>query len=355
MSKTPSSLQNQSKITLQVGAEKLSGFQGLTVSRAIDAAADAFSFSLPWEPTEKNIDRFKMFSADIVRVWVDDELLLTGYVEKHDFQTSGDIRTLNLQGRSASGTLLDWSAGPPFQFQDLTFNQFNTKLYQNFDPTANAGVAFATPDTAPISEISIEIGQKMYEVFSKIASGHGLWGIPTNTGRLEYKKISSKSASVATLEEGQAHVISVSSSGDLTKRFQRYLVIGAFEGDPEAEAEVNDPEVFGFAKRGRLITELSQQTTDINEAAKFSRSKAMIDSYNATAAVNGWRYNGALWQPGTIITLKALGAYILKPSRFMIRRVTFSIDESGGQTTALELALPEAFDNTDVRSFPWVR
>ena len=151
----PSSVKNQSVISIQIGAEKLSGFQGLQVSRAIDAAADAFSFSLPWNPTEKNIERFRPFNPQIVRVRVDDELLLTGYVEKSEFSTSADSKALNIQGRSASGTLLDWSAGPPFQFQNVTFNQFNTKLYQNFDPTADAGVAFATPDTAPISEVSI--------------------------------------------------------------------------------------------------------------------------------------------------------------------------------------------------------
>ena len=354
MSKDPSSLQNQSRITLQVGPEKLSGFQGLRVERAIDSASDAFSFSLPWNPTPKNIERFRPFNPQIVRVRVDDELLLTGYVEKSDFTTQATQKMLNIQGRSASGTLLDWSAGPPFQFQDLTFNQFNTQLYQNFDPTANAGVAFATPDTAPIAEISIDVGKKMYEIFAKIASGHGLWGIPTATGRLEYKKISSYMAAVAQLEEGMGPVRSVTTTHDITKRFQRYMVIGAYEGDPEAEAEVRDPEVFGLAKRGRLITELSQQTTDIDEAAKFSRSKSLIDSYSANLEVEGWRYNGELWQPGTIISLKAPGAYILNSARLMIRRVTFQIDEAGGQVTGLELTVPEAFDNTELRALPWV-
>lgn len=346
---SPSSLQNQSRITLQVGAEKLSGFSGLQVERAIDTACDAFSFSVPWEPTPENIRRFRPFSADIVRVYVDDELLLTGYIERNEYTTDASQKVVNIQGRSASGTLLDWSAGPPFQFQDVTFNQFSTKLYQNFDPSARVGAAFATPDTPPISEVQITIGDKMHKIFSSIASGHGLWGIPTTTGRLEYKKLSSKAAAVAQLEEGSGPVRSVTAIADLTKRFQRYMVVGTFEGDPEATAEVQDPEIFGFAKRGRLITELSNQTTDINEAAKFSRSKALIESYMASCVVDGWRYNGALWRPGTIISLKAPGAYILKSARFMIRRVTFQIDEAGGQLTALDLSMPEAYDSTETK------
>lgn len=348
----PSSVKNQSKITLQIGTEKLSGFTGLQVERAIDAAADAFSFSLPWNPTTNNITRFKPFNPQIVKVRVDDELLLTGYVEKNSFATSGNAKVLNIEGRSASGTLLDWSAGPPFQFQEMTFNQLNTAMYRNFDSTASAGVAFASPDTESISEVSITIGDKMYGVFSKIASGHGLWGIPTATGRLEYKQISSYSAAVAQLEEGKGAVKSVSTTHDITKRFQKYLVVGAYEGDPTAESEVSDPETFGLAKRGRLITELSQQTTSISEAAKFSRSKAMIDAYSAVCEVDGWRYNGDLWAPGTIITLKAPGAYILSASRFMIRKVVYGMS-AGGQVARLELAIPEAFDNTELRAYPW--
>ena len=117
---------------------------------------------------------------------------------------------------------------------------------------------------------------------------------------------------------------------------------------------VGDYELFGIAKRGRKIEELGQQTTDITQAAKFSRSRAIIDSYEASVVVDGWKYDGHIWTPGEIITVKAPGAYIFDETRLIIKRTSMTIDESGGQITVLDLGLPEAFDNSDPKGLPWV-
>ncbi len=354
MSVNPGSLNNQSKIELKVDHEKLSGFEGLQVIRAINTAEDAYSFSLPWEPTPENIERFQPFLVRNVQVLIDDERLFTGYLEKLGFSTSADGRRLNVQGRSASGTILDWSAGPPFQFENLTFNNISKELSKAIHASLAGGVVFATPDTPPIAEVTIEPGDTYFKVISSLASSHGLWGRPTAGGRLEYLKFSSTRASVATLIEGISPVRVITTDHDVTKRFQKYMVIGTSEGEPETTAEVSDYESLGLGVRGRQISELGQQTTDIEQAAKFARSKAIIDSYTASAEVDGWHYNRTLWNPGDIITVEAPGAFILKPTRLIIIRVTYKIDESGGQISTLDLGLPEVFDGTEPKRLPWV-
>ena len=356
MSKSPESLNNQSKIELKIAHEKLSGFEGLQVVRQIDAAADSYSFSIPWDPTPENIERFQPFLVRNVQVLVDDETIITGYLEKLSFSNSADGRRLNVQGRSASGVILDWSAGPPFQFENLTFNNISKNLTQAIFSGFEAGVVFATPDTPAIGEVTIEPGDTMFKVLSSLASSHGLWARPTASGRLEYLKLSSRRASVATLFEGISPVRVITSDHDVTKRFQRYMVIGASEGEPEISAEVPDYESLGLGVRGRQISELRQQTTDITAAAEYARARAIIDSYTATAEVDGWHYNNHLWTPGEIITVKAPGAFILNPTRLIIMRVTYKIDESGGQSSILDLGIPEVFDGTapKLEGLPWV-
>ena len=356
MSVNPGSLNNQSKIELKIDHEKLSGFEGLQVIRAIDSAADAYSFSIPWEPTPENIERFRPFKVRNVQVLVDDTKIITGYLEKPGFSTSAAGRRANIQGRSASGTIMDWSAGPPFQFENLTFNNISKELSKAIHESLAGGVVFASTDTAPIAEVTIEPGDTVFKVMSTLASSHGLWGRPTAGGRLEYLKFSSTRASVATLFEGISPVRVITTDHDVTRRFQKYMVIGASEGEPEITAEVSDYESLGLGVRGRQISELGQQTTDIEQAAKFARSRAIIDSYTATAEVDGWHYNGTLWNPGDIITVKAPGAFILKPTRLIITRVTYKIDESGGQAAVLDLGLPEVYDGTTpkLEALPWV-
>lgn len=355
MSKSPDSLTNQSKIELKIDHEKLSGFEGLQVIRSIDSAADAYSFSLPWDPMLGNIERFRPFKVRRVEVLVDDEIIITGYLEKLSFSTSAGGRRLNVQGRSASGTILDWSAGPPFQFENLTFNNISKELSKAIHSSLAGGVVFATPDTPPIAEVTIEPGDTFFKIISSLASSHGLWARPTAGGRLEYLKLSSTRESVATLEEGISPVRVITADHDVTKRFQKYMVIGTSEGE-NSTAEVSDYESLGLGVRGRQISELKQQTTDIDQAAKYARARAMIDSYKATAEVDGWHYNGNLWTPGDIITVKAPGAFILKSTRLIIMKVTYKIDESGGQSSILDLGLPGVFDGTEIKlkDLPWV-
>ena len=380
MSVNPGSLTDQSKITLQIGNEKLSGFSGLQVSLGIDTASNAYAFSVPWTSTPENIARFKPFRPDVVYIYVDgqEDPILTGYVEVSGWNISEAQGILTIQGRSASAPIVDYSAGPPFQFQNITFNDFGREMWKavggnvtkttetfteyvdgeglvsrSLESINGGAVAIAKPDTGKISEISITPGQSLYEVLSQLASAQGLWAIPTADGQLSYVKLKSDSKPVATLIEGQGPVRSVTATADITKRFQKYMVVGAFEGNPEATAEVSDPEVFGLAKRGRKIAPLNQQSTDMDQAARFLRSTALIDSYTASCEVEGWHYNGNLWQPGTIITLKAPGARINNPSRFMIKNVTLQLDESGGQITGLDLAIPEAYDGTEPEVLPW--
>lgn len=354
MSVNPGSLNNQSKVTLKIGTEELSGFQGLQIVRSIDTIANGYSFSLPWDPTEKNKERFKPYAVRIISVWSDKTKLITGYIEKATFSTSADGKVLNIQGRSASGTLIDWSAGPPFQFENTTFNNLNKELYNNYDPSAGVGVAYTSPDTPPIPQITIEPGDTFERVISPIASAHGLWARPDADGRLEYLKISSTQKAIGALIEGTSPVKSITTDHDVTKRFSRYMAIGASEGEPETTAEVSDYEALGLAVRGRNIQEIKQQTTDINDAAKFARSRAIIDSYSCEVEVDGWHYNGHLWTPGEIITVQAPGAFIFKASRLIIISVAMKIDESGGQVSTLTLGIPEAFDGTEPKELPWV-
>ncbi|MFW6312499.1 MAG: phage baseplate assembly protein [Spirochaetota bacterium] len=345
-------------IDLTRRAERLGGWSGLTVTRSIDSCADAYSFSIPFEPTAENRDRFRPFKPVVMYVRNGDDLLLTGYIEKVQAQTGADSSALNVQGRSVTGGLLDWSAGPPFEFQGLTFNQIAEQAAAVWELDRSERFVKldvkAVPDTAELSDVSVEIGQSVYDFLSSLAQANGLWAQPQPSGALRFSKIDSTRASVADLEEGTSPVLSVAADYDVTQRFQRYLVVSQNEGDPLAQYEIGDPEALGVGVRGRQIIELKQESASLREAALMARSRALIKSFQCSVVVSGWRNGERLWQPADIVRLRAPRAYIEALTRMIVKQVTFTFDENGGEIATLDLTLPEAYDQTTPRSLPWV-
>jgi prophage tail gpP-like protein len=334
-------------ITLGERGEILSGWQGLQVVRSIDSCADAYSFSLPFDPTPENRERFRPFKATQLRVNIDGEEILTGYIEVVSPSSGPEARTLDIQGRSATGVLLEWSAGPPFELQGLTFNQIARQIAHPYKLEAE-------PDTSVLSDVAIEVGDTVYEFISSLASANGLWAQPQPKGWILFSRLDSTRPSVADLVEGESPVKSLAGSFDVTHRFQRYLVISQNEGDSEAQFEVTDPETLGGNVRGRKIIQLSQQSANLQEAANFARSKALIDSFRLSAVVTGWRNDTDLWNPGDIIRLKAPGAFIENPARLIIKRATMTLDDQGGPITTLDFGLPEAYDQKTPQDLPWL-
>ena len=90
----------------------------------------------------------------------------------------------------------------------------------------------------------------------------------------------------------------------------------------------------------------------------MARARAFIDSYSPTATVTGWTRplpedRWELWSPGEIVMVHAPSAFIVTPSRLVIRRVTMQLDETNGQITQLDLGIPEGFDQRTPERFPW--
>ncbi len=367
MSKAPDSLLNAPEISIHLNStnEKLTGWTGFQVVRSIDSACDAFSFSLPFDPTEMNRKRFLPYSPGVIKIYGDKEEFLTGYIEVVSVVSNGNNRTINLQGRSASGGLIDWSAGSIFRRQNKTVVPTDESIFEINEPMtcenivaklAAAHVVHFQPDTPLINELAIEPGQSLYAVISKLAASNGYFGVPQPNGSLVYRNDLGKTAPVADISEGISPVISISTNHDVTKRFWKYQIIATSTGQTDVSAEIKDSKL-SPAIRGIKIIQPEQQSADYQKAAELARSRAMIDSYNVTVNLDGFAYNSGtewkFWMPGDVVNIHAPGAFIFKKSKLIIKRVTFQLDENGGQKTALDLGFPEAYFGEFPKGFPW--
>ena len=363
------------QINIAIGGEKLTGWSGLQVVRSIDSAADAFSFSLPWNPTPENIERFKPFTVKTIKITMSQgdktERVATGYIESISVENSANGRVINIQGRSTTGVLLEWSAGGigkdgkkiGFEFNNITFDLLAEIL-------AAPNEVFIDPNDSeltdlkkrPFPEVSIDVGQKVYDVLSRLGSACGLFSHPQPNGSLIFRRFNSDKASVCDILEGKSPVESISTSHDITKRFQEYALYASNEGEG-ALVIVRDFEALGINVRRRIVVEPTQYSPDYTEVANLVRARALINSYTARVTVAGWTYKiggsgeeSKLWKAGDCVNVYAPGAFILKNTKLIIKRATFSLSEGSGQQTTLDLGLPAAYDlkNPDPSNLPWI-
>lgn len=339
------------------GYEKLSGWEGLSIEKSIDSAGDGFAFRFPYDPNSENKNRFRPFGTQAVKVYVDDELLITGYVENVGASTGVNNRSLEIQGRSVTGTLVDWSAGyvydpnkpvsqleTAFQFEGMKFNDIARRV-------SGPNEVIAEPDAGPFPDVAIEPGQSIFQFLSSLAAANGLWARTTPQGGLRFVKIK-KTAPVADLIEGTSPVTSVSTGHDVTQRFRGFIAVAQEDGNPEVSATAEDT-YMALGIRGVKIIQPLQRSENYKNTAEFARARSLINSYVATVNVTGWTHGGAFWKPGETVRLYAPGAFVNQYTPLIIKRANFKLDENSGQTTTLDLTFPEAYENRLPEVLPW--
>jgi prophage tail gpP-like protein len=343
----PASIDRAPEITITIGGEKLRGWDGATITRSIDSCADAFALSFPWDPTADNIRRFRPFQYQPVVIEVDGETLLTGTIDRISVSSDSGARAIQIDGRSASGVLADVSAGPPWQYEGVKFSEI-LRTIGGF-----CGVSIQVPpteDTGALAVVEIDPGQTAFDFLSSLGVANGLNPRPLENGSLQFTRMSGLAgrAAIADLEEGADPVLSISTDFDATKRFSRYDVIQDSDGDALTASATDDIP----AVRVKTV-QPSQQSADLDAAAKAARARGYLESFSAAASVTGWTYNGTFWAPGGIVTVNAPGAMLRDGGRLIIRQATYRIDGSAGQVCDLALALPESVSNSTPRVVPW--
>lgn len=344
------------------------GFTGFQIVRAVDAAADAFAFALPWDPAEYDKIPVRPFLKNTVEIYFKDERILYGYIESIRAGSSVEGRMLELQGRSATGVCLEWSAGAIYdptgaqpkiktEFRGMKFSDISRTLFLS-GPQGTPAVR-AIPDIGPFGDEAVaDPSQSLFEFFQGLAETAGYWGVPTADGYLEFKKLGN-TAPVVDLEEGKAPLISASASHDSTKRARWYLLSVAQWGTPTAIAAAVDATAEPAIRGTRILAEPQQSAKNYTELVNQARSRAIMDGYSVEALVTGFTYGtGAsrhVWKAGDVIRLFAPSAYVLRPTNYIIRRATLQYDETGGETTKLDLVFPELFTGgvRDITAYPF--
>ncbi|MBA7660702.1 hypothetical protein ES703_68708 [subsurface metagenome] len=342
----------QDEVSILIGPDLFTGWQGVTINRSIDTCDDEFALTSPFDPERKDfIRRLKPFGYQTCRLYLGNEMVLKGLVEKIEPVLTAEDITLTLQGRSLTGTLVDSCIdSKATQFNKQTLKTIATWVCDLF----GVGVEMPDGDTDRINETRVEPGQTAFDYLNQLAQGKGMLISSNGKGTLIIKRSNPNQKTVASIVEGESPLLGGMAAYDGTQRFSRYKVLLQADGNPSIFGVVEDMGVpINRPKIVRSNEIEGENRKDAETAAAWRRTMALAESVDLSVTISDWRTpEGALWNKGVIVTLKAPSLMVYKESPFTVAGVTLRIDEIKGRVADLRLVLPETYTTDMPEAYP---
>ena len=331
-------------VELRVGGQRFAGWTEATVTRAMDAAAGAFSLSVSdrWSHQDQP---WRIVPGDACEIRIAAEVVITGYVDVVRPSFSADGHDIEVQGRDRSADMVDCTAvHTPDAWKGITLLQLAQTLARPFGVSvrAEADVGAALP------EVKLQQGEAALDALVRYARTRKVLVMADGRGGLLLTRTGVHRAAVE-LVQGR-NIVEASGTLDWSERYSEVTVKGQSRASAEtvgateahARASVRD----AYVKRYRpLVIVASEGITSAlaKERATWEANTRLGKSAQANVTVQGWRQTvgGPLWEPNLLVMVRA--PWLSLEGEMLVKGVSFS-KGSGGTTTALELVSPQAFE-----------
>lgn len=333
-----------SSIVLKANGIVHSGWKTITVQRSIEQLADTFSLTLSerWAQNLADSERKRSIKVGTpCEIAIDDETIITGYVD--DVLPNYDAQTheIEIVGRSALGDLVDCSLEGK-QYKNKKLDELARIVCKPF----GIGVVVAADIGGPFTSPTIEAGQSPFEFLAQFARSRAVRMVSDRDSNLVLTRTGTERIRTA-LELGK-NIKSASAEFTQRDRFDKYTVLGQQAGGNTltgaAASEVKGTAIDKQVVRYRPMVSQAEGSVNADDAkirarwesnTRFGRSQAVVYT------VLGWRHADGLWKPNTLVPVK--DHYLDINEDRLIVSVQFIMDESG-QRTELQVMPPQAFD-----------
>ena len=332
--------------------KKLTGWTRLVATRGIERFPN--SFELQMTEAVPDFDYVEALPGNKCRVLIDDDVVLTGYVDKFIPSINGNQHIIQIVGRGLCCDLVDCSAEwLGMQFLNVSAQKIAESL------AAPYGIkVVAELKTDQISVQNLNLGESPAAVLDRVCKVAQLLCYENENGELVLSRERGESAT-GGLKQGdnveQANLVygmdlrysdyvAVYPSAPLTKDVTNGVSIGFYP--------LNDESM----PRRRLLYILPEEGDAGFVVAKkrveWEMKRRLARSFMLRATVSTWRdADGKLWTPNTQIAVDIPSLKIGTDKKWLIGEVTYRYDETGTHCDMLIMPVG-AFTPQPIVGFP---
>ena len=209
--------------------------------------------------------RVGVFPGESCRILLDDEVLVTGYVDAVSEAYSGSSHQTTVRGRSKTADLVDCGVVPPWG--DIEKVRIDTLAAQYAEPYG-VDVVFRTTQTIPlIPKYSVQSGSQVFSVIEALCRQVRLLPMDDAMGRLVLADVgaSGKVAQALVVSKQGSNVLQSEVSLDFSQRYSRYEVrgrTGVSNEEVEENKSVMDAVVDEAITRTRNLYIVAEENVD---------------------------------------------------------------------------------------------
>jgi len=330
-------------IALEVNGEPYQLFTDASMEIRMDSLCRRFSFSA----TRTGTLPFPLKGGESCRVLVDDQVALTGHIEKIDVNYSSTDHTIAVQGRDRTADLLDSSLGAISTFSSHpTLKQsvelvvkhlgLGLKVYDNVGEPQGKTTDLPAP----------EPGQNAFEFLEKLARMRQVFLTSDQYGNILITRATASALAPERLrnvvDRDDNNILSGSVSYDLTGRFYRYAVASALNPltsaassiTPDQVANQSNTAIDAQVRVGRqlILAPKASASGSVNASrAAWEANVRKARSRVYSVVVDGFTVDGKLWSVNELVEVEDDFAGI--HGRMLINSVEYRFNEAGSLTT----------------------
>lgn len=340
-------------LKLIVNGKAFGGWLDVRVERGIEQAAGSFHIGATqrWPGLATHFDIPK-FSPCEVRI--DDDLVLTGFVDRVAGRRSGSAASLEISGRSRTADMIDCS--PDFtdtELAGLSLAEVARRVAAPFKVSVVATGDAATGQSFAVA--SKHHGETAWRLIERLARQRQLLVMDDEKGNLVLAHLGETRAKDRLVHPADGTLVA-GFADDTAGRFSEYRVKAQagerwsdvnsdVAGVPAALAHVEgsfrDPDVPRYRPK-TILSEGAAKKEGAMARAEWECRRNMGRSRRVSVTRVGWRQrDGSLWKPNQLVQVELPQLNV--QAELALATVRYIKSEATGTICEMELSPPEAF------------
>lgn len=239
----------------------------------------------------------------------------------------------------------------PHSFKKLSLDAITAQLCAPF------GIAYKFVDSpgAPFDKVEIKFDENIHSFLVELAKQRGLLIANERDGTMVFVKSRTGGVPVVAFAEGKPPLTSIAASFSAQDYYSHItgFVPAKKRKHGSTYTVVNPLAIGAFRPHACKFDDIEKADAPTATMAKLGRMFANSVAYTIDDLPTWRDPKGRLWEPNTLLTVRAPSAMIYAESTLLIRGV--KLRQSHAKLSAsLDLVLPEAFSGEFPKKLPWI-